>query len=375
MQNTINPYIAGSPVRDKEMYFGRTHIFETVRHCLIDTLPSRIVVLHGQRRMGKTSTLYQMTHHLPETYIPVLVDLQGLSLDGLPELLWDISQVIRRQLRRAAEISLERADREAWLADAEGNIQRFFETVGHEIGHRHIVFMMDETMLLADKIAAGALDNSVFSVLGTLMSRFPYLDFCFSIGSKAGLMKDEIESFPRVATYIEIGFLEPDAARALIQEPARGLVHYEPEAIETILELTSGQPYYTQLVCHELFDHAQSTGAPTITAADVQTIRPGVVEMATAQLHYVWDETPALGQQVLLALAEIEDQGKHAATSGQIGRLLLHHGIMAHNTEIDRELEALYKRNILHGLQRYVFSIDLFRHWILKHQRLEWVDK
>ena len=375
MQNTINPYIAGSPVRDKEMYFGRAHIFETVRRCLIGTLPSQIVVLHGQRRIGKTSTLYQMTYHLPKTYIPVLVDLQGLSLDGLPELLWDISQVIRRQLRREAEVSLERADRETWLADAEGNIQKFFETVGHEIGNRHIVFMMDETMLLADKIAAGMLDDRVFSVLGTLMSCFPYLDFCFSIGSKVGLMKDEIASFPRAATYIKIGFLEPDEARALIQEPAKGLVHYDPEAIETILDLTAGQPYYTQLICHELFDHAQNTRQPAITAADVEAIRPGVVEMATAQLHYVWDETPSLGQQVLLALAEIEGQGKHAATPGQIGRLLLHHGIMAHNAEIDRELKALYKRNILHGLRQYNFSIDLFRHWLLQHQRLEWVNK
>ena len=375
MQNTINPYIAGSPVRDKEMYFGRAHVFETVKRCLIDASPSQIVVLHGQRRMGKTSTLYQMTYHLPETYIPVLVDLQGLSLDGLPELLWDISQVIRRQLRRAAEVSLERADRETWLADAQGNIQRFFETVGREIGQRHIVLMIDETMLLADKVAAGTLDDQVFSALGALMSRLPYLDFCFSIGSKAGLMKDEIDSLPRAATSIEIGFLEPDAARALIQEPAKGLVQYGAEAIETILRLTAGQPYYTQLICHELFDHAQSTGQLIITAADVETIRPGVVEMATAQLHYVWDETPSLGQQVLLALAEIEAQGKNAGTAGQIGRLLLHHGIMAHNAEIDRELQALYNRKILYGQKQYNFSIDLFRNWVLQHQRLEWVEK
>lgn len=375
MQNTINPYIAGSPVRNREMYFGRAHIFETVRWCLMETSPSQIVVLHGQRRMGKTSTLYQMTYHLPQTYIPVLVDLQGLSLDGLAELLWDITQVIRRQLRRAAEVSLERADRETWLVDAQNNIQRFFETVGREIGDRHIVFMMDETMLLADKIAAGALDYRVFSVLGALMSSFPYLDFCFSIGSKAGLMKDEIKGFPRKATYVEVGFLEADAARALIQEPAKGLVRYTTEAIEAILKLTAGQPYYTQLICHELFDHAQSTEQTIITAADVEEIRPGVVEMATAQLYYVWDETPSLGQQVLLALAELEDQGQKAVTAGQIGRLLLHHGIMAHNAEIDCELKALYNRNILKGIKRYNFSINLFRYWLLQHQRLGWVDK
>jgi hypothetical protein len=373
VDNAINPYIAGSPVRDPAMYFGRERLLETVQKCLVESQPSQIVVLHGQRRMGKTSTLYQLGHHLPGHYVPVLIDLQGMSLDGLGSLLWEMAQVIQRRLRRAANIRLPQEDREAWFAAPEQGIRRFFGAIGREVQDRHIVLMFDETMLLVDKIDAGMLDDRVYACLGDLIGTFSFLDMCFSIGSRAGLMKGEIASLPRPAVYCELTFLEPEAARALIKEPVRGTLDYAPEAVEHILTLTSGQPYYTQLVCHELFSRVQSEGRRTVTLSDIEAVRPGIVDMATAQLHYVWDRTPHLGQRVLLALAEIEEQGTRAHTPRQIGQFLLKHGIIASDAEIEGTLTSLDKRYIVDHRGHYAFHIDLFRHWILQHQRLEWI--
>jgi hypothetical protein len=296
-----------------------------------------------------------------------------MSLDGLTGLLWEMAQVIRRRLRRAAGIVLVPGDRAVWFADAESGIRRFFDTVGREAGDRHIVLMFDETMLLADKIGAGALEEQVFTCLGDLLSRYAYLDFVFSIGSKVGLMKNELTHLPRQATYCELGFLEPQAARALICEPVRGTLTYEPEAVEHILVLTSGQPYYTQLVCHELFNRTQAAGRHTVARDDVEAVRPAIVDLATAQLQYVWDETPQLGQRVLLALTEIEEQGGRTFSPEQIERFLLKHGITVSAIEIKEGLRDLKKRHIVDQQDGYTFHIDLFRHWILQRQRLKWI--
>jgi hypothetical protein len=235
--------------------------------------------------------------------------------------------------------------------------------------------MFDETMLLVDKIDAGRLEEQVFACLADLMARYPFLDFCFSIGSAAGLMEAELSSLPRKTTYYELSFLEPDAARALIREPVRDSLDYEPEAVEHILRLTAGQPYYTQLVCHELFSHMQAIvendGRNTITAADVEVVRPGIVDMATTQLHYVWDKTPPLGQRVLWALAETE--GQPSQTVGQIAHFVGKHGTVATDAEIAGALNDLDRRKIVDGQRHYTFHIDLFRHWILQHQHLEWM--
>ena len=39
--------------------------------------PLHILVLHGQRRVGKTSVLKHIPNRLPDKYIPVFIDLQG----------------------------------------------------------------------------------------------------------------------------------------------------------------------------------------------------------------------------------------------------------------------------------------------------------
>jgi predicted AAA+ superfamily ATPase len=61
-------------------------VFDWIRENLSGTFQDNVLVFYGERRTGKTSVLYQMQHHLPDTYAFVLIDLQtiayGLSSTG-----------------------------------------------------------------------------------------------------------------------------------------------------------------------------------------------------------------------------------------------------------------------------------------------------
>ncbi|MBN1580054.1 MAG: ATP-binding protein [Anaerolineae bacterium] len=369
MATAINPYIAGSPVRDPAMFFGRESLFTTIHQNLVQTSPSRIVVLHGQRRMGKTSMLYQLAFHIPEQYIPVLLDLQGMSLDGMASLLWEMMQVIRRAIKRTADITTTSQDRQSWFAAPKHSARSFFAHIQEQVGDRHLVLMFDETMLIADKIDAGTLEESIFDCFAELLTQFAYLDFVFSIGSKLGLMKDELVRLSRPTVYQEVGYLETDAARALITQPVRDILSYTPKAIEAILELSSGQPYYTQLICHELFNLMQSQDRTTVILTDVETVRPHVVELAVAQMHYVWSETPSRSKRMLLALAKVEHETGQGASVEQLYQALAEQGIVMPDQEIKKTLGQLEKRYIVTTSAPYSFRIGLFRHWILQNQQ------
>jgi hypothetical protein len=368
MATAINPYIAGSPVRDPAMFFGRESLFEVIHQNLVKATPARIVVLHGQRRIGKTSTLYQLAFHVPERYIPVLLDLQGMSLDGMASLLWEMMQVIRRSIKRTADVTTAMQDRQAWFAAPQSSARSFFTHVQELVGDRHLVLMFDETMLIADKIDAGTLEETVFDCFAELSAQFTYLDFVFSIGSKLVLMKDELTRLSRPAVYQEIGYLEPDAARALITRPVRGILSYTAKAIDEILALSSGQPYYTQLICHELFNLMQSQNRTTVTWADVELVRPQIVELAIAQMHYVWSETPSRSKRMLLALAQVERETGHGASIEQLYQALAEQGVVMSAQEIPKTLGELGKRYIITQTAPYSFRIGLFRHWILQNQ-------
>ena len=86
----VNPYIAGSPVTGTEMFFGREDVFSFVRQNLIGKHRDNPVVLYGQRRTGKTSVLYQLQRKLDPSYLCVFIDLHGLNLDGIDNLLLGI---------------------------------------------------------------------------------------------------------------------------------------------------------------------------------------------------------------------------------------------------------------------------------------------
>ena len=75
----FNPYISGEPVRTTGMFFGRQEML----HKIINALHQNSIMIHGERRIGKTSLLFQLAEQLrPDddaewAFIPVYVDLEG----------------------------------------------------------------------------------------------------------------------------------------------------------------------------------------------------------------------------------------------------------------------------------------------------------
>ena len=109
-ESLTNPYVAGSPLTQSAMFFGRQDVFDFVRKSLVGRHQDNIIVLYGQRRTGKTSVLYQMRHNLESRYVPLLIDLQGLSLSSISSFFGELAIGIQRQLRRDWGISLPRPE-------------------------------------------------------------------------------------------------------------------------------------------------------------------------------------------------------------------------------------------------------------------------
>ena len=72
-----NPYVVGNPItRQQELFVGRTDISLRIEGLLRDD-DHPPILLFGQRRMGKTSLLYQLRRMLPHRILPVSRGLTG----------------------------------------------------------------------------------------------------------------------------------------------------------------------------------------------------------------------------------------------------------------------------------------------------------
>src|SRR5215469_18549447 len=108
------------------MFYGREDVFEFIRRNLIGVHRDTALVLYGQRRTGKTSVLYQVHRRLGPAYRCVFIDLHGLSLNGIGDLLNGIATSVSRGLRRDYGITVDAPDRAAFEADPRSAFESLF---------------------------------------------------------------------------------------------------------------------------------------------------------------------------------------------------------------------------------------------------------
>ena len=62
------PYVTGTPLKTDDVFVGRKDIFKFVRENLVGSHQNNVIILHGQRRTGKTSVLYRLKDVMDESH-------------------------------------------------------------------------------------------------------------------------------------------------------------------------------------------------------------------------------------------------------------------------------------------------------------------
>lgn len=370
----VNPYIAGSPVTGADMFFGREDVFAFIQRNLIGQHSNHPIVLYGQQRTGKTSVLYQLHRRLGSRYWCVFIDLHGLNPNGMGNLMLGVANTISRDLRRDHQVKVEVPERSTFLADPTSTFESaFLDQVWVALGDNQLVLILDEAVRLNEEVQAGRLEREVFEYLRHLMQHHQRLNFVFSLGSGIEEMTRDYAFLFSVALYHKISFLEPSAARDLIIRPAQDHYRVTDQAVDRILQITSGQPYYTQLVCHCVFDSWMRTPTATIDDGDVDSIVAEAIELGSANLTYVWEDSTRAEQSLMAGIAAAMRSGSTSVTVDQVRDAWRSVDIELSREEIMQALRGLIGREVIAGSDEYSFTVDLQRQWLDKHKRIDWV--
>ena len=171
---------------------------------------------------------------------------------------------LSRGLRRDHQIIVGVPDRAAFSADPLSVFENIFlDEVWAALEDDHLMLMVDEVARLEEEGRAGRLERRA-SVPAAPHAALRNLNFIFSLGSGLEEMGRDYAFLFSASQYHRISFLEPAAARALITQPVKSRYQVMQDAVAKILQITSGHPYYTQLVCHSLFDRWARTRSPQL---------------------------------------------------------------------------------------------------------------
>ncbi len=368
MPRIPNPYIAGPPVSGRNFY-GREDIFRFVQNTF-SSPQQNVVVLWGQRRMGKTSVLHELSSRLSPEFHPIYFDLQDKAQQKLNEVLYDLARKI------AGSLNLDSPPRDDFLRDDDYFHERFLPQVYQSLGAKRLLLMFDEFETVDVPPIEGPTGRNV-----AYRAFFPYLRrrlvsdrrlaFIFVTGRRLDELDELILSTFKEARTESVSFLEEAEARRLVVEPASDILEYDEEAVGQIISITACHPYLTQLICFELFSYMEAAGRTRVTVGDVEAVVDRAIAAGGAGLAWLWDGLPMAERFVLSAVAHAAREGR-AATQDEIGRILGEYRVPFSGPELTQAPDTLTRWGLLRRTaDGYEFVVELLQRWILREHSLE----
>lgn len=283
-----NPYVVGRPLTGVSagLYFGREELFDWLAENLSGAAQPNALLLYGRRRIGKTSTLYQLVegergralrHDRARPLVTAYIDLQRLA--GRPTDEW-LRLLARDICRRVGTSGLERSvpdsgpPGETAFAAFDRCLDRLEQTTPAD---SLILLAVDEFEQIQSGIAAGTLDAAVLPFLRSQIQHRRRV--AFLISGAHGLLDPYWRPIIDLTARYELGPLNPEQAEALIRQPVADALGYDEAAVAAIWQATGGHPFLIQTLCHRLVSRMNRRGQNEIVVDDVAH----VVEQLTAE--------------------------------------------------------------------------------------------
>lgn len=375
-QQHRNPYIIGSVIDKPDQFFGRQSLFEFIKDTLQQNDP--LILLYGQRRIGKSSVLKQIPQKISyseDQFIFIDFDIQVfVNSDHTPinQILHYLAQRIGEEIENSlTTIPITIPTAEDIEDDPTIFHGDFLTQIYNILGERKLVLLLDEFDVLSEANNEGNVE--FFRLINNWLSKWPERLFIIPVVGRHLKELPNLLSLLRESPYKEISFLDKDSAVMLITRPVRGVVTYQQNAIEEIFSLSAGHPYFTQLICSQLFNLARQSDIWTINAEDVKTIIDKAIQTGEAGLAWFWDGLYPQAQVVFSAAAEAQHREEQDDRVSYNPKLLLEeYGILTDS--LTQVIKEMAEYGFLHESKRV--KIELVRRWLLqKHQLKDEISK
>ena len=328
----LNPFLYGNPLkRDRpDIFKGRqTFADEIVRQILDRNRPT--LVLHGPRRCGKTSFLYNLPRLLPSDLLPIFADMQSAAAtQDDASFCYALVRAIAKDSRSQGVQLPELPPRQTFRESPYIALEDWFDRALPKLGDRRLLLNLDEFEKIGAAIHAGKLSLQLFDELRHLIQHYDALGFLFCGVQTLDELGPNWSSYFISVVPMEMLYLEPEEAAELLVNPDREFqLRYETDIVDTVVALTRSHPYLVQLLGSAMVMEANQHQTTLITPDLLEAAIDRALTLGEPYFTNVWTEftgtTPemvAAGQELLIAIAENRDI---PTTNPALPRLLRYH--------------------------------------------------
>ena len=291
-----------NPFTENEVYdwrfYDREDVSEAIAHWLYAPDMPQILVLHGPRRVGKSSLVLRLLDkgRLEEVtarpVMPVLIDFRKMALPQPQTMAQLIAQRIFDRLGLELPRLTESDDPLVWL-DAR------LSAAERHLGQTRLLLIVDEfdadLVRLAGAPPAGAL--RAVAALRALFNTHPAIRWLLIVQDVFLADPRYQEAFPmtpQATARLGITHLDPTVARRLIVELAarQGITFGAADLPDKIVTWTAGNPWLIHRICYLLLNQIAHNRREVISQQDLDRAILLVLMKASCVNHYT-DHLPA----------------------------------------------------------------------------------
>jgi hypothetical protein len=319
LQHLENPFRIDQEVDDPRMFVGRDHLLDEV--CDYAITDGGLLMLHGQRRVGKSSLLLFIERRInavaqEKKVVTVRVswlDFAAHSVDGVIE---ELIVALQKKCRNLLGIELTVPPRDEIRASyslAFNDVLRDFELHGLS----RLVLLVDEFDVVVNQLDRGlGFDRMFFEYLRGLSKRGA-VALVLTGGEMMPLLFDRLgEVFNHDRTW-RIAYLSPtdgSVERLVENDYVRGYLRFNPDSISTVKEVTACNPCFVQMICQEIVDRSRRQWSQQVCTLDVLEVSDWLVRQSSTtkyvkHLYSPFQEPDSLDLAVIGVMAEEEMLG------------------------------------------------------------------
>jgi|GEM_PF-3528877 len=389
IQNPYATYAQGSTVEDKNMFYGRDQLINVLLSSIRNASSAKSLVIYGQKRAGKSSVLYHLKQQLALPIIPVSFSIGDIIGDdfSVGTFLYRIMQCIEDAFEDLndqgyPDIDVKRPTLDELQQNSQLTFQDYMTNLRKSLKKvevykdAKIMLLIDEFSYIYGEIIRGRIQDTFMKSWKALLEKRHF--GAILVGQDT--MPQFIAHFPnefQVAESQRISYLADDDARCLIIDPIRiadtNESRYKGDAVNLLLRLTAGSPYYIQIFCNRLVEYMNRKKAIYVTDADIETVKETLIGGHNSLDNSVFDNLISAGDSSIDDISK-EDTLSILRDIAQGSRIQYYCDRSAINSQtskpIDQILDNLVGREVIEkqGISLYKIKVGLFKEWLLAHQ-------
>jgi hypothetical protein len=379
-----NPYTVGRPIFKPENLFGR----ETILSFIQEQLNSRakVTLLYGQRRMGMTSFMNNIAEYVSlDEFVFVRLSLEDKHNKSLDKILYDLARNITDELG-ISQTTINIPSQEDLKVEPQDFVDIFLLQVYQKLKRKNLVLLLDEFDMLWDYSYQKI--NSFVYFLISIINLQEKLFIILFVGKRESSLEFIQGLFREVGKlpHKELELLDKYNTIKLVTKIPREATNYkyDPDAIERIWELSGGHPYYTQLLCFNLFKHAREQNKWNVTYQDVQEVINKSLEEGEPAFRSLIEVLSTRQKLIFSAVAEAQKRATNSdhivsplvilemydikVTENLIEELIIAAQHLVNLSFLEEIGEQKFRKR---RVPIYKVRIKLFQLWLLKQRPLE----